>query len=145
MVSITAAPNTRTTGFFFISTNNSPYLGNSTKQTEMLCQQEIVSALSNGDTAYDRDRHPFNSSFPKQLHKPASERLNQSGFWWSKKWRGGSVISWIICKSSGRRSRQITTPAPPHHSIFHRPDALPDAQPTASKALTANADDWITL
>jgi len=29
-------------------------------------------------------------------------------------------------------SRQITTPAP-HHSVFYRPDALPAAQPTASK------------
>jgi len=38
----------------------------------------------------------------------------------------GSGISWAICKSA-RRSRQITTPAP-HHS-----DALPAAQPTASK------------
>ena len=28
--------------------------------------------------------------------------------------------------------RQITTPTP-HHSIFYRPDALPDAQPTVSK------------
>jgi len=28
--------------------------------------------------------------------------------------------------------RQITTPAP-HHSIFYRPNALPDAQPTVSK------------
>ena len=30
------------------------------------------------------------------------------------------------------RSRQITTPAP-HHWVFYRPDALPAAQPTASK------------
>jgi len=29
-------------------------------------------------------------------------------------------------------SRQITKPAP-HHSVFYRPDALPVAQPTASK------------
>jgi len=43
----------------------------------------------------------------------------------------GSGISWAICKSSPR-SRQITTPAP-HHSVFHRPDTLPAAQPTASK------------
>jgi len=35
------------------------------------------------------------------------------------------------CKSAPR-SRQITTPAP-HHSVFYRPDALPVAQPTASK------------
>ena len=43
----------------------------------------------------------------------------------------GSGISWAICKSAPR-SRQITTPAP-HHSDFYRLDALPDAQPTASK------------
>ena len=43
----------------------------------------------------------------------------------------GSDISWAICKYAPR-SRQITTPAP-HHSDFYRPDALPAAQPTASK------------
>jgi len=36
-------------------------------------------------------------------------------------------------------SRQITTPAP-HHSIFYRLDAIPDAQPTESvNALKATA------
>jgi len=44
---------------------------------------------------------------------------------------GGSGISWAICKSAPS-SRQITMPAP-HHSVFYRPDALPAAQPTASK------------
>ena len=43
----------------------------------------------------------------------------------------GSGISWAICKPAPC-SRQITTPAP-HHSVFYRPDALPAAQPTASK------------
>ena len=43
----------------------------------------------------------------------------------------GSGISSAICKSAPR-SRQITTPAP-HHSVFYRLDALPAAQPTASK------------
>ena len=43
----------------------------------------------------------------------------------------GSGISWAICKSA-RCSRQITMPAP-HYSVFYRPDALPAAQPTASK------------
>ena len=43
----------------------------------------------------------------------------------------GSGIIWAICKSAPR-SRQITTPVP-HHSVFYRPDALPAAQPTASK------------
>jgi len=37
-----------------------------------------------------------------------------------------------ICKFAAF-SRQTTTPAP-HHSVFYRLDALPAAQPTASKA-----------
>ena len=45
----------------------------------------------------------------------------------------GSGFSWAICKSAPC-SRQITTPAP-HRSVFYRPDALPAAQPTASKYL----------
>ena len=43
----------------------------------------------------------------------------------------GSGIRCAICKSAPR-SRQITMPLP-HHSVFYRPDALPAAQPTASK------------
>ena len=43
----------------------------------------------------------------------------------------GSGIRWAICKSAPC-SRQTTTPVP-HHSVFYRPDALPAAQPTASK------------
>ena len=43
----------------------------------------------------------------------------------------GSSISWATCRSAPH-SRQTTTPAP-HHSVFYRPDALPAAQPTASK------------
>jgi len=60
----------------------------------------------------------------------------------------GSGISWAICKSAPS-SRQITTPAP-HHSVFYRPDALPAAQPTASKhwrhkTLTVDVDASTTL
>jgi len=43
----------------------------------------------------------------------------------------GSGISWAICKCAPR-SRQVTMQAP-HHSVFYRPDALPAAEPTASK------------
>jgi len=43
----------------------------------------------------------------------------------------GSGISWARCKYAPC-SRQVTMPAP-HHSVFYRPDALPVAQPTASK------------
>ena len=38
---------------------------------------------------------------------------------------GSSGISWTTSKQSAPCSRQITTPTP-HHSIFYRPDALPD-------------------
>jgi len=43
----------------------------------------------------------------------------------------GSGISWAICKSAPRPI-QKTMPAS-QHSVFYRPDALPAAQPTASK------------
>ena len=52
----------------------------------------------------------------------------------------GSGISWAICKSAPR-SRQITMPAP-HHSVFYRPDALPAAQPTASKHYTLKGQNY---
>ena len=84
--------------------------------------------------------------FQDNLGKPAPERQNQSGFYWSKRqWvavaSAGPYASlhlpypglpkWAICKSAPC-PRQITTPAP-HHSILCRPDVLPAAQPTASK------------
>ena len=50
----------------------------------------------------------------------------------------GSGISWAICKSAPH-SRQITKPL-----SFYRPDALPAAQPTASKhwSITATQRRW---
>ena len=47
----------------------------------------------------------------------STRRVNHYRFYWSKRWWGGSDISWIICKSFAPRSRQITTPVP-HHSDF---------------------------
>jgi len=55
---------------------------------------------------------------------------------------GSTRVSWATCKSAPR-SRQITTPAP-HHSDFYRPDALPAAQPTASKNC-ASTIEYINL
>ena len=48
-----------------------------------------------------------------------------------------------MCKSAPR-SRQITMPAP-HHSVFYRPDALPAAQPTASKHWRHRIKELINL
>jgi len=46
-------------------------------------------------------------------------------------WQWHQLGGWAVCKSAPC-SRQTTTPAP-HQSVFYRPDALPAAQPTASK------------
>ena len=43
----------------------------------------------------------------------------------------GSSICWAICKSAPQKSQ--TTMPTSHHSVFYRLDALPVAQPTASK------------
>ena len=55
----------------------------------------------------------------------------------------GNGINWAICKSAPR-SRQITMPAP-HHSLFYRPDALPAAQPTASKHWRDRIWEWVNI
>ena len=77
--------------------------------------------------------HTFNGPLSGTTQVSRTRKVNQSGFYWSKRqWVAvASGISWAICKSASR-SRQITMPAP-HHSVFYRPDALPAAQPTASK------------
>ena len=76
--------------------------------------------------------HPFNGIFPGQSGSDGTRKVNHSGFYWSKRWWGGSGISWTICKSFAPHSRQKTKPVP-HHFSFYRPDAVPAAQPTASK------------
>ena len=65
-----------------------------------------------------------------KLHSPPQKTRT----WWillKQETVSGNGISWAICKSAPR-SRQITMPAP-HYSAFYRLDALPVAQPTASK------------
>ena len=73
--------------------------------------------------------------FQDKPGKPAPEKQNHSGKTnldlLEQETVSGSGISWAICKCAPR-SRQITMPAP-HHSVCYRPDALPAAQPTASK------------
>ena len=86
-----------------------------------------VSECLSGTCLLDYKGH-YTHQFNKPL--PGTTRLSQ----YQKRdseWLSGSGISWAIYKSASR-STQITTPAP-HHSVFYRPDALPAAQPTASK------------
>ena len=69
--------------------------------------------------------HPFNG------HLSGTRKVKPSWILLKQETVSVSGISWAICKSAPR-SRQITTPAP-HHSVFYSSDALPAAQPTASK------------
>ena len=62
-------------------------------------------------------QHPFNGLSSKTTCVSRHQTVNHSGFYWSKRWWGGSGISWTICKSFAPRSRQITMPVP-HHSVF---------------------------
>ena len=85
--------------------------------------------------ALDAETHPFNSlSFWVNLRKSAPEKLNQSGFYWSRRWWGGSDISWTICKSFAPHCRQITM-LTPHHSVFLQPGCSSWCPANSVKAL----------
>ena len=86
-------------------------------------QPECSPVLSQNISIHSTHTHPFNG--------PSSGNTRVSRILLKQETVSGSCISWDICKSAPH-SRQITTPAP-HHSVFYRPDALPAAQPTASK------------
>jgi len=78
-----------------------------------------------------QQQHPFNGPFPGQPRWAGTRKVKPIWILLKQEIVSGSGISWAICKSAPH-SREITTPAP-HHSVFYRPDALPAAQPTASK------------
>jgi len=85
-------------------------------------------------TRFVLDERPLNGRcrcFPGLPRWPGTRKVKPIWISLKQETVSGSGISWAICKSAPR-SRQITTPTP-HHSVFYRPDALPAAQPTASK------------
>ena len=75
--------------------------------------------------------HTFNGPFSRTTQVGRYQKGKPNRILLKQETVSASGISWAICKSAPC-SRQITTPAP-HHSVFYRPDALPAAQPTASK------------
>jgi len=83
--------------------------------------------------------HLFNGFFPGQLGWAGTRKVNHSGFYWSKRWLGGSGISWTICKSFAPRFRQITTPVP-HHSVFA--DRTPLLPPNQQHQSTENISSF---
>ena len=68
--------------------------------------------------------------FPGLPRWASTRKVNQSGFYWSKR-------QWVAMASAGPyASLHLAPDRQPHQhptSHFHRPDALPAAQPTASK------------
>jgi len=75
--------------------------------------------------------HPFNGPVPGTTRVSRYQKGKSNLDFTEARESGCSGISWAICKSAPG-SRQITMPAL-HQSVFYRPDALPAAQPTASK------------
>ena len=75
--------------------------------------------------------HPFNGPLPGTTRVSRYQKGKTIWILLKQEAVSGSGISWAVCKSAPR-FRPTTTPAP-HHSVFYRPDALPAAQPTASK------------
>jgi len=69
--------------------------------------------------------------FQDNLGKSAPERLTILDFTGTRD-DGVAVASAGPYANHSHLAPEITTPAP-HHSFFFRPDALPAAQPTASK------------
>jgi len=92
-----------------------------------VCEWVNVSS-GTGLHGLSRTTHLFNSPFSRTTQESQYQKGNTNLDFTEAR---DSGISWNICKSAPR-SRQVTTPAP-HHSVFYRPDALPAAQPTASK------------
>ena len=74
---------------------------------------------------------PFNGPFSGTTQVSRYQKSKTNLDFTEQETVSGSGISWAICKFAPH-SRQIAMPAP-HHSVFYRPDALPAAQPTASK------------
>jgi len=100
------------------------------------CITHIHALSQKQQQRYYTTLHSFNGLFfQDNLGKPAPEKQNHSGKTnldlLEQETVSGNDISWAIC-TSAPRARQITMPVP-HHSVFYRPDALPAAQPTASK------------
>jgi len=75
--------------------------------------------------------HPFNGLCPGLRGWTDTRKVKPIWILLKQETVSGSGISTATCKPAPR-SRQITMPAP-HHSVFHRPDALPATQPTVSK------------
>ena len=78
--------------------------------------------------------HPFNGPFPGIPRWAGTRKVNPIWILLKQQTVSGSGISWAICRSAAApRSRHLAPRQHPTTQVFYRPDALPVAQPTASK------------
>ena len=92
--------------------------------------QHLMGRIQSIDFIYTHT-HPFNGPLSGttqvSLYQKGKTNLDFTGARDSEwQWHQLGMCKSALC------SREITMPAP-HHSVFYRPDALPAAQPTASK------------
>jgi len=80
---------------------------------------------------WQQQQHPFNGPLFGATRVSRYQKGKTNRDLLKQEIVSGSGISGAICKYAPR-CRQITMPSL-HHSGFYRPDALPAAQPTASK------------
>ena len=87
--------------------------------------------------------------FPWRPEWAGTRKVNQSGFYWSKRWWGGSGISWTICKSSAPRSRQINMPvSSPNNETaqcWRHFDVGPVRIPDITKVTSTSLRLWHTI
>ena len=100
-------------------------------QTDVRTPHRFIDPILHAMWAHTHTRIHLMALFPGLPGWAGTRKVKPIWILLKKETMSGSGISWDICKSA-TRSRQITMPAP-HHSVFYRPDALPAAQPTASK------------
>ena len=112
---------------FSVTTQNKAARRKTASMTERSWRALLVLSRPN----HSQHTHPFHGPFSGTTQVSRYQKGKLIWILQKQETVSSSGISWAICRSAPR-SRQITMPVP-HHSVFYRPDALPAAQPTASK------------
>ena len=110
---------------------STPSIGRSGPHLLLLLGPTLVCCQTGSRSHTHTHTHPFNGPFSRTTRVGQYQKGTANLDFTEAR---DSEWQWHqlgICKSAPR-SRQITMPAP-HHSVYYRPDALPAAQPTASK------------
>jgi len=100
------------------------------KSQSRRCRVTVLGKLFTPTVPLFTHTHPFNSPFSGLPGWAGTRKVKPVWILLKQETESGSGISWAY--ASLHLAPDSSTPAP-HHSVFYRPDALPAAQPTASK------------